>query len=203
MQLVLRGHKTKREADYGSKKIGYSLSQKKREKKGSKAQERPKSLSPRLCVGQLCTPRLAKRHNMFGQFMKEHSEVRTIWFPSVALTHDIIREIFSFYRWPMTAQIDNVYCRSVLLLVESLSPRLCVGQLCTPRLAKRHNMFGQFMKEHSEVRTIWFPSVACIDAWNHNRNFVFRVYRWLLIHRLIKLLIVLPEIDEKTLDLRA
>ena len=81
VQLVLRGHKTKREADYGSKKIGYSLSQKKREKKGSKAQERPKSLSPRLCVGQLCTPRLAKRHNMFGQFMKEHSEVRTIWFP--------------------------------------------------------------------------------------------------------------------------
>ena len=144
MQLVLRGHKTKREADYGSKKIGYSLSQKKREKKGSKAQERPKSLSPRLCVGQLCTPRLAKRYNRFGQFMKEHSEVRTIWLPFVALTHDIIPEILSFYRWPTTVQIDNVYCCSVLLLVE----RLWVGQLCTLCLAKRHNALRQYLKEY-------------------------------------------------------
>lgn len=112
MQLVLRGHKTKREADYGSKKIGYSLSQKKREKKGSKAQERPKSLSPRLCVGQLCTPRLAKT----PQFVETISEW-AFWYPKTSeLLNNVMKTVFLFGKALDMAQKLEFCCEKLFLV---------------------------------------------------------------------------------------
>ena len=54
MQLVLRGHKTKREADYGSKKIGSFTEKRERESKagGREGGVRPKSLSQDFASGQ-------------------------------------------------------------------------------------------------------------------------------------------------------
>ena len=58
MQLVLRGHKTKREADYGSKKIGSFTEKRERESKagGREGGVRPKSLSQDVGFVYVCHP---------------------------------------------------------------------------------------------------------------------------------------------------